>query len=71
MKIAKQPRSTTLQSQSNADDDEIKRKYHLASELSQTIDMTQINEKIINTFIQFSIHEILAIFDDIMRYLHE
>src|SRR6266516_7779968 len=71
MGIAAQPRSMAPQSQPNADGGEVKRKYHLASELSQTVDTAQIGEKIMDTPIQLSIHEVLAVSGDIAGYLHE
>ena len=71
MGIAAQPRLMASQSQPNANYGEVKRKYHLASELSQTIDMAQIGENIMDTPIQLSIREVLAVSGDVAGYLHE
>jgi len=41
------------------------------SELNQSVDTSQIGEKIMNTSVQLSIHEILAVSGEVSNYLHE
>ena len=41
------------------------------SKLKRIIDTTQIEEKIMDTPIRLSIHEILAISEDVVGYLHD
>jgi hypothetical protein len=48
-----------------------KQKYRLASELNQTISTTGVGEKIMNTVVQLSIGEILAVSTDVSNYMHE
>ena len=50
---------------------EIAKKYKLASELSQTVETSQIGEKIMDTPVQLSIREILAVSGDVAGYLHD
>ena len=64
---ARSIQSTRPQQSDNGDG----KKYRLASELSQTVSATQIGEKIMDTPVQLSFREILAVSGDIAGYLHE
>jgi hypothetical protein len=46
-------------------------KFRLASELNQSISTSDIGEKIMNTSVQLSIREILAVSGDVSNYLHD
>jgi len=46
-------------------------KYQLASKLNQTIDSSQIEEKVINTSMKLSLREFLTVSIEIDEYLHE
>ncbi|HEU4342387.1 MAG TPA: retropepsin-like aspartic protease [Candidatus Binatia bacterium] len=47
------------------------KKFKLASDLSQTVSTSQIGEKIMDTPVQLSIREILAVSGDVTGYLHD
>jgi hypothetical protein len=46
-------------------------KFRLASELNQNINTSDIGEKIMNTSVQLSVREILAVSSDLSNYLHD
>ena len=48
-----------------------KPKYRLGSELNQTINASDIGEKIMNASVQLTIRDILAVSNDVSNYLHE
>ena len=50
---------------------EVARKFKLASEVGQTVGTSQIGEKIMDTPVQLSIREILAVSGDVAGYLHD
>ena len=50
---------------------EATKKYKLASEVSQIVGTSQIGEKIMDTPVQLSIREILAVSGDVAGYLHD
>jgi len=47
------------------------KKYCLASDLSQTISVAQIDEKIMDTPVQLSVRDVLAVSSEVSGYLHE
>ena len=47
------------------------KKYKIASEVSKTVGASQIGEKIMDTPVQLSIREILAVSGDVAGYLHD
>ena len=47
------------------------KKYRLASDLSQTISVAQIGEKIMDTPVQLSVRDVLAVSSEVSVYLHE
>jgi hypothetical protein len=49
---------------------EVDKKYYLSSELGKNIKTNQIGEKIMDTSMQLSIREILAVSDEFAGYLH-
>ena len=64
------PRQSKVQP-NTTDSGETDRKYHLISELDKNVKTDQIGEKIMNTPIQLSIREILAVSGEIADYLHD
>jgi hypothetical protein len=47
------------------------KKFRLASDLSKTVSTSQIGEKVMDTTVQLSVHEILAVSSEISGYLHD
>jgi len=47
------------------------KKYRLASDLSQTVSVAQIGEKIMDTPVQLSVRDVLAVSSEVSGYLHE
>jgi len=47
------------------------KKYRLTSDLSQTVNVAQIGEKILDTSVQLSVHEVLAVSSDVFSYLQD
>ena len=47
------------------------KKFRLASDLSQTVNTSQIGEKIMDTPVQLSMREILAVSSEVSSYLHD
>jgi hypothetical protein len=47
------------------------KKFRLASDLSQTVSTSQIGEKVMDTPVQLSVREILAVSSEISGYLHD
>ena len=50
---------------------EVTKKYKLGSDIGQTVKTSQIGEKIMDTPVQLSIREILAVSGDVAGYLHD
>jgi hypothetical protein len=51
--------------------EETPKKFRLASELNQTVSTSQIGEKIMDTPVQLSMREILAVSSEVAGYLHD
>ena len=47
------------------------KKYYLASDLSQTVSIAQIGKKIMDTPVQLSVRDVLAVSSEVSSYLHE